>query len=254
MRTPGILAVAAVATGLLAVSCSQSAAVTYENSAAKPVIVFTSNKAISHVYNPDSPVVLLYGDGTLIKKLDSYSFQSGAISDGVQPLLDFISSNGFFSMEPVYTEGSQPGGSIEVLEVHVVRDGKPFNQAVSAPAGHGPKGWSKIVSAVTGAPITSPEAYVPQKVLLFATERASQPEGSILKEWPQGAGDLSQATTYPGVELSGPQAAAAWAVIGPTYENTTQDFIWSYGGKLYSSVGAAPEFTGVETPGARPGM
>jgi hypothetical protein len=247
-RTRAVLSVVTLGlvVSVIATGCGSSIPLTYNKSADKPVIMFTSTQALSPVYNPTSPEILIYGDGTAYKKTGPYSYTKGTLQSTVPQLLQTIESFGFFNMSSGSSSGTA-GGVMQTITVWLVDNGQTRKYTVSAPQGGGPSGWDSVVNAVTGAKVTGSQDYTPTSVTLSARDAdPSATAGATVQDWPAGAGDLAKAAAADKrLVISGDQAATAWKTIGPTYEGAPTEVVWRYNGKLYSLVYASPIFGGV---------
>jgi hypothetical protein len=241
-----ILAAAAivlVAALVIAAGCGTAGpSLTYDKSPKNPVIVFRNLQALAPLYNPNAPVAIYYGDGTVVLKKDSYSYQSGKLPEGgLDDTLKTISDNGFFQMKSKYAGTPKPGGKTSVLKVNLTEK----SYEVTVESGAGPKGWDAIVTAVTKPKLSKTSTYYPPSVHLHATPFGAVEEGVTVKNWPADAGDLGAVGKAPhGSKISGDEAENAWKAIGGTVKSTTEVF-WRYKSNLYGNVYAAPIFTGV---------
>ncbi|MBU1671923.1 MAG: hypothetical protein KKF41_14270 [Actinobacteria bacterium] len=207
-----------------------------------PVVDYRSVKAISPAYNPTVPVVLVYQDGTVIKKQGPYQFISGKISASqIDELLRTLDGYGFFGLNKVYTGKPLPGGARETLSVVILTG--TYTTSTDRPAT--PANWDKIVKAVMAVPVPGGAAYVPDKIRLHATA-AGPPEGAQVSAWPAGAPDLGASAAQPdGMVVTGDTATTAWKELNEGYSSgAAAEPYWSYGGAVYT-VFASPVFTGV---------
>lgn len=239
--------VTAVAAGLAGCG-SAKPSLTYNASPTAPVVVYTSTSAIAPVYNPLAPVVIIYGDGTKVTKEDSYKFTQGKLTGEVPAVLDKLAADGFFGLGKDYTSAEQPGGAVQTITVTL----SDRTKQVAAAGGSAPPQWQSMVKALTDAPTVSSSAYVPSTIVLYASPDEGGPgSGATVLPWPAGAGDLSAATATSGTQLkgeqlTGEQAKAAWLAIAEQFPQGQGDTVWSYNGKLYTYVYAAPVFPGVQ--------
>ena len=227
---------------VIAAGCGTSGpSLTYNKSAKNPVIVFRNLQALAPLYNPVAPVAVYYGDGTVVLKKDSYSYQSGKLPEGgLDETLKTISGQGFFQMKSKYSGAPIAGGITSVLRVNLTE--KTYE--VTVESGAGPKGWNEIVSAVKKPQLPKTSVYYPPTVHLHATPFVSA-GGATVKNWPAHAGDLSAVGKAPhGSKISGDEAENAWKAIGGTVKSKAEVF-WRYKDNLYGNVYAAPIFTGV---------
>jgi hypothetical protein len=209
-----------------------------------PVIVYSSYQAIAPVYNPDVPVVVIYPDGTMIKKEEPYLFNTGTLSsEQLNGILKSLADAGFFGYKKEYGAGqAKPGGATETLTVNL----ESGEYTVSVAGGTGPAGWNEIVDTVTGARPSEESEYIPGTIVLYAKEAPQVPQGATVMAWP---GDLAGAAAEDGQELSGDAAALAWRAVQGVYAGggAGSETYWkSSDGKTYTYVYARPELPGVE--------
>lgn len=221
-----------------------------------PVVIYTSYKAIAPVYNPDVPVVVIYGNGTVVKKDGPYTFRTGSMTgDQLTALLKKLDSAGFFAMNKQYRSGQAlAGGTTDMLKVNL----ESGAHAVSVEGGAGPPGWGDIVAAVTNAKVSKSKEYVPLSITVFAREVGEVPPGANSIAWPGSPADLASAAAAPkGYKLEGAEAANAWKAITGAYNPQNsgtkvptgqspagEETYWSAGGKVYTYVYARPILPG----------
>lgn len=232
-----------IAASMIAAGCGVSGPdLIFNRSAKNPVMVLRTLQALAPLYNPNAPAAVYYGDGTVVLKKDSYSYQSGKLAEGgIDDTLKTISDNGFFQMKSKYTGAPVPGGKTSVLQVKL----KEKSYEVTVESGAGPKGWNEIMTAVTKPELPKTSTYYPPTVHLHATPFGAAEEGVTVKNWPADAGDLAAVGESPkGLNISGDKAENAWKAIGGAVKGTAV-VLWRYKDDLYGNVYAAPIFTGV---------
>ncbi len=102
------------ALAVLAAGCGQTRPdLTYDSSKQVPVIVYTETSAISPVYNPDVPVVVIYGDGTVIKKEGPYRLTTASLQGSLGELLGTLSDESFFGLKDVYEANPGKGAVLD---------------------------------------------------------------------------------------------------------------------------------------------
>ena len=211
-----------------------------------PVINYSSYKAISPVYNPDVPVVVIYADGTMITKQGPYEFTTGTLSrDQLNEILESLRDAGFFGFKEEYGAGqAKAGGSTQTITV-VLESG---TYKVSVAGGAGPAGWSDIVDTVTGAKASAEKDFVPSSVILYSKEESQAPQGAAVVPWPGQASDLAGAVVQDGKQLEGDSAASAWKALQGVFAQggAGSDTYWTADGKNYTYVYARPELPGVK--------
>ena len=236
-------AIILMAACVIAAGCGKAGpSLTYNKSHANPVIILRNLQALAPLYNPNAPVAIYYGDGTVVLKEDAYSYKSGKLpSGGLDKTLKTISDEGFFQMKSRYSGAPMPGGITSVLRVNLTEK----TYGVTVEGGAGPSGWDAMVKTVTKPQLPKTSVYYPPSVHLHATPFGSAGEGATIKNWPADAGDLSAIGKAPhGSKISGDEAKNAWKAIGGTVKSKAEVF-WRYKGNLYGNVYAAPIFTGV---------
>src|SRR5450756_1582422 len=76
-------AIILMAACVIAAGCGKAGPnLTYKKSPANPVIILRNLQALAPVYNPDAPVAIYYGDGTVVLKEGAYSYKSGKLPSG----------------------------------------------------------------------------------------------------------------------------------------------------------------------------
>ena len=215
---------------------------TYDKSAKNPVIVLRNLQALAPLYNPDAPVAIYYGDGTVVLKKGAYSYVSGKLPEGgLDNTLKALSDEGFFEMKKEYKGAPVAGGVTSVLKVNL--EDKKYQVTVGS--GAAPTGWDSITKTVTKLELPKTSVYYPPTVHLHATPFGAVEEGVTVKNWPANAGDLNAVGESPkGLNISGDKAENAWKAIGGTVKGTAEVF-WRYKDDLYGNVYAAPVLTGV---------
>ena len=222
----------------------------YSTDPEKPVITYSSYKAIAPVYNPGVPVVVIYGDGKLIKKEGSYDLTTGKLTDEqVSGILKTLEGEGYFELKETYAS-KEPlaGGTTEELDV----DLDSGTQAVSVEGGAGPAGWDDMVAAVTDVKVSDVEEYVPPSITLFAQEAAEVPTDAEVRPWPGDAADLERAASAQvpaaAAKLNGEEAGFAWKAVQESFsaDGGGSEAYWSAGGKVYTYVYATPIMPGME--------
>jgi hypothetical protein len=221
----------------------------FPTGAGTPVVTYWSYKAISPVYNPDVPVTVVYGDGTLIKKEDAYKLTRGTLTrQQMSGLLKTLQDKGFFDMKSEYnTEKPLPGGTTDTVSVTTTTE----THQVSVEGGAGPAGWNGIISAVTGLQGAGTTEYVPESITLFAREAAQVPQGAAVNPWPGSPSDLAGAAAQDaGLGLNGAAAGTAWSAVQSSFSQNSsgEDAYWSAGGKTYTFVYASPLLPGIKQP------
>jgi hypothetical protein len=218
----------------------------FPSSGETPVINYSSYQAIAPVYNPDVPVVVIYPDGTMIKKQGPYEFTTGTLTrDQITGILESLENAGFFGFKSDYGGGeSKPGGATEKLVVNL--DSGTY--AVSVAGGAGPAGWNDILNTITGAKASAEKDYVPSSIMLYSKEESQVPQGAVVTAWPGQASDLAEAAAQDGQKLTGESAASAWKTLQGVYSEggTGSETYWTADGKTYTYVYARPELAGVE--------
>ena len=245
-----IISIAAIllAATLPASGCGgkKAPSLSFPSSGETPVINYSSYKAIAPVYNPDVPVVVIYPDGTMIKKQDPYDFTTGTLSrDQVTDILQSLQEDGFFGFKKEYGGGeAKPGGTTETLTVNV----ESGAYTVSVVGGSGPAGWNDIVHTVINAKPSKVEAYVPGSIILNSKEEPQVPQGAKVTPWPGQASDLAEAAAQDGQKLTGDSAALAWKTVQGAFSNggAGSDIYWTAGDKTYTYVYARPELPGID--------
>ena len=242
-KTLPAIAIILAAALVIPAGCGKAGpSLTYNKSHANPVIILRNLQALAPLYNPNAPVAIYYGDGTVVLKEDAYSYKSGKLpSGGLDKTLKTISDEGFFQMKSKYSGAPMPGGITSVLRVNLTEK----TYGVTVEGGAGPSGWDAMVKTVTKPQLPKTSVYYPPSVHLHATPFGSAGEGATIKNWPADAGDLSAIGKAPhGSKISGDEAKNAWKAIGGTVKSKAEVF-WRYKGNLYGNVYAAPIFTGV---------
>ncbi|MCJ7652325.1 MAG: hypothetical protein MUO75_01335, partial [Actinobacteria bacterium] len=146
----------------------------YNKSHANPVIILRNLQALAPLYNPNAPVAIYYGDGTVVLKEDAYSYKSGKLpSGGLDKTLKTISDEGFFQMKSKYSGAPMPGGITSVLRVNLTEK----TYGVTVEGGAGPSGWDAMVKTVTKPQLPKTSVYYPPSVHLHATPFGSAGEG-----------------------------------------------------------------------------
>jgi hypothetical protein len=221
--------------------------VSFPATADEPVVTYTSYKAIAPVYNPDVPVTVIYGDGTVIKKEDPYRFTTGTLSpQQMEELLKTLEEGGFFELESEYkNEVPLAGGTTDTVTV-VTSDG---THEVSAEGGAGPPGWDDMLTAITGVKASDESEYVPSSIALFAREATEVPQGAAVQPWPGDSSELAAAASADaGTRLNGEEAGTAWKAVQSSFSQNSsgEGAYWSAGDKTYTYVYASPILPGIE--------
>lgn len=209
-----------------------------------PVVNYRSVKTVSPAYNPTVPVVLIYPDGTIIKKQGPYRLISGKITKAqIDELLRKLDDYGFFELGEVCAGKPLPGGATEILSVVILTG---TNTTTVAP-GAAPPNWNEIIKSVMAVPVPGGASYVPEKIRLHASI-ASPPEGVQVSPWPAGAPDLAAAAAEQGgMVVTGDTAAVAWTELERAYsDSAAAEPYWTHGGGVYT-VYASPVFPGVKS-------
>lgn len=221
----------------------------YDSSPDNPVIIYRTSQAIAPVYNPDAPKVIIFGDGTYVRKEGPYTFSASELDDGVEGVLDALEEAGFYGLDEEYpTEEPLAGGTTEYLTVNLLDES--YTVTVESGADPPPE-WSEIVEIVQSAPATEIGEYIPDEVVLYANEADETPGGSTEREWPGDPSELAEASSAggedeSGVTLEGEGAHLAWETIQVAFEADEGNTVWSAGGSLYTYVYATPVFPGVD--------
>lgn len=221
----------------------------YDDSPDYPVVVFRTSQAIAPVYNPDAPNVIIFGDGTLVKKEGPYTFSASELDDGVEGVLAALEEEGYFELDEEYpTEEPLAGGKTEILTVSLADESYTVTvESGAAP----PPAWSEIQQTVESSPSTEIGEYVPDEVVLYADAVTEAPGGSTERDWPGDPSDLAEASSAgdaqkEGVRLEGDSAHEAWEAVQVAFEEDNGNTLWKADGQLYSYVYAGPVFPGVE--------
>jgi hypothetical protein len=214
---------------------------TFPSTPGKPVVTYTSYKAIAPAYNPDVPVAVIYGDGAVIKKEDPYKLTTGALSSQqMSDLLKTLKDRGFFEMKSEYkNKVPLAGGTTDTVTV-VTSSG---THEVSAEDGAGPPGWGDILAAITGVEAPDMKEYIPSSITLFAREATDVPQGAAVEPWPAGPPDLAAAAAAAaGLGLNGDSAGGAWRAVQSSFarNGSGEEAYWISGGKTYTYVYANP--------------
>ena len=208
----------------------------FNASAGNPVVVYKTFQAIAPVYNPTVPQVVVYGDGTVIKKEDAYKLTTGMAS--VPDLLKDLSEDGFFGLKQDYQGKPLPGGVTATMIVNL--EDKSYKVTVAPNSA--PSNWHAVVGVVKGVKTTGSKEYVPEKVRLFANAEGEAQPGNVVP-WPGGAQELETAAAAKnGVVLAGDAAGTAWKAIA----KEGVDVSWQAGGKVYTYVYALPLLPGIQ--------
>jgi hypothetical protein len=220
---------------------------TFPTTADKPVVTYSSYKAIAPVYNPDVPVAVIYGDGTVIKKEDPYQFTTGTLSpQQMEELLKTLEDQGFFELESEYkNKVPLAGGTTDTVTV-VTSSG---THEVSAEGGAGPPGWGDTLASITGVKASGEKEYVPSSITLFAREATEVPQGAAVEPWPGDPSELATAASGDaGLKLNGEAASTAWKAIQSSFSQNSagEDAYWSAGDKTYTYVYASPILPGID--------
>lgn len=241
------LAAVLVATAALP-GCGSKVALDFNTSSNVPVVTYYARKAIAPVYNPDAPVAIVYGDGTLVKKDDSYKFTTGTLEEEVSLMLTELQNDGFFNLNPEYKGEPLAGGTTEQMIVALTAK----TYYVTVESGAAPANWDEMVKLVTDARITGAREYIPPVVWLLANVATDVPAGANVQPWPGNPQDLEKAsamldgTDKRGVTLEGEAATTAWLAIQQTFDTSGgSDAYWSADGNTYTYVYAVPLFPGV---------
>jgi hypothetical protein len=236
-----------VAATLPASGCGgkKAPSLSFPSSGETPVVNYSSYKAIAPVYNPDVPVVVIYPNGTIIKKQDSYEFTTGMLSrDQVTSILESLQEKGFFGFKKEYGGGAaKPGGTTENLTVNL----ESGTYSVSVVGGAGPEGWNDIIDTVINAKVSGVKDYVPSSIILFSKEEPQVPQGAPVTPWPGQASDLAGAAAQDGQKLTGDSAASAWKTVQGAFSKggAGSEIYWTADGKTYTYVYARPELPGI---------
>ncbi|MDD5747736.1 MAG: hypothetical protein PHP64_01570 [Actinomycetota bacterium] len=225
-----------IGASVILTGCGKSVTLKYNRSSEIPVIALFRVQAIAPVYNPDAPVCVLYGDGTLVKKKGPYDFRSGKCTVGVSGILEKLSNYGFFDLKPVYEEEPLPGGSTEQIMVYLENE----TRKVSVQAGRGPKSWKNIINCIENARVSDWKEWIPKKIRLFAREGEAQ--GVPVLDWNGDASALQRAVASRGVTLEGENAEKAWRAIADAFRKNEASVTWKANGKKYCYVYANPVF------------
>jgi hypothetical protein len=241
-RTCGTAVSIAVILALSLGGCGKKVDITYNTSASNPVIVYKSLRAISPAYNPGVPVVVVYGDGTVLRRDDAYKMTAGRAGTDLPTLLNTLVQDGFFDLKPQYTGTPLADGVTRVVTVNLASG----SHQVSVDSGAGPSGWDNIAKTVNDVEIVSPEEYVPASVRLFAMEGTAPPGSFNVFPWPGAADELSEAAAggSKGLVLQGDPAGAAWKAIQRAAKDEGEIY-WTAGGKTYTGVYATPILPGI---------
>lgn len=221
----------------------------YDDSPENPVVIYRTSQAIAPVYNPDAPKVIIFGDGTLVKKEGPYTFSASELDDGVQGVLDALEKKGFYELDEEYpTEEPLAGGTTEYLTVNLADSSHTVTVESGATP---PSSWSDIKDLVESPPSTEIGEYVPDEVVLYANPVTEQPGGSTERQWPGDPSELAGASSESDTQkadarLEGESANTAWEAVQEAFEEDGGDTVWNAGGKLYTYVYATPVFPGVE--------
>jgi len=236
-----------VAVTLPASGCGgkKAPSLSFPSSGETPVVNYSSYKAIAPVYNPDIPVVVIYSNGTMIKKEDPYKFTTGTLGgDQVTSILESLQEKGFFGFRKEYGgSAAKPGGTTENLTVNL-ESGK---YSVSVAGGMGPEGWNDIIDTVINAKASAVKDYVPSSIILYSKEEPQVPQGATVTPWPGQASDLAGAAAQDGQKLTGDSAALAWKTVQGAFANggAGGDAYWTAGDKTYTYVYARPALPGI---------
>lgn len=253
MRYSKILGIAgiaaAVAFGTLLSGCGQARPdLSYDHSAQAPVIIYAETSVISPLYNPDVPVVVVYGDGRVISKGGPYQLTTASLQGSVDDLLGTLANEGFFGLKDVYEGEPLAGGTTSVLKVNL-QSGEC--EATVRDQRSQPARWQDMVNTVKNATTVGAAEYIPARITLFAGIATDIPVSVTSLPWPGGAQDLVNAANNPGTGtvVEGGGAAAAWAAIrqGEQIMETRHeaDVYWQAGGTIYTFVYAHPELPGM---------
>ncbi len=214
---------------------------TYDQSASNPVIVYEEYTALEPKYLSDLPVVIIYGDSTVIKREDTYEYVTGKLAEGgLSDLLKSLSDQGYFGLKEKY-EGNIPmGGTTEILIVHL----KDKTYEVVAMGTDTPAVWDDIVGTVKDVSLQGSSEYFPTTVTLHASEAVSGADEGVVRPWPGDPADLERAVAASpdGIKLEGEKAKTAWIAV----QQSGSDVFWDAGsGKIYGNVYTRPYFPGM---------
>jgi hypothetical protein len=222
--------------------CGNSVEIEYSQSPTQPVIVLASSQALPPEYAPHGADLMIYGDGTVIKKTGLYHYESGRIGEQeLAALLTSIVDKGFFGL-PAEGSAGQPGGVTQ----HVTVALKGRSKRVSAPGTQG-GAFGRIVDGIKAVNVPDAREYVPESLVLYANalEGSSVAAGAKVVDWTLDPGLLTGATAQSaaGKSVSGSQAEAVWKELASAYSSdTSTEILFRADGKLFGSVYVVPQF------------
>ncbi|MGV8122156.1 MAG: hypothetical protein AB2L14_20540 [Candidatus Xenobiia bacterium LiM19] len=233
-----VVAAAAQATPSVATDLS------YNPSPQKRVIEYRLTGAYAPSPNEFEPTIIIYGDGTVIRKNGAYSLSRGKLrKGGLESILRTIASKGFFSLKKTPAAGpSGTGGRSFVLTVNLRKGSHQFWADNSGGLRKNPEHWDEIVQAVTQPSLSNWNEYVPGTLVLVAhTGTAGTPSDNV-QTWPCSSEDLAKAAAaYPkGLKLEGSKAAAVWKAFQKV-SGKSPYVVWNAGNKKYVDSAAAPQ-------------
>jgi hypothetical protein len=233
--------VVALAVCLLAGCGSGKPAIVYSNSPNQPIISYFRSQALPPEFSPNSPVFVVYGDGTVYKRSGAMDYTTGKLSDAqVKALVTSVVDRGFFGMKQL--QGQPPPGG---AEDHVTVTLKGKSSSVQAPE-NGGGDLGAIVDELRSYKIPGAREYLPDKIALQAKGAAPGEKIDRVLPWTADPGPLIQAAQpvagySPGAFVSGEKAQQIWKLLaGASGGSGTTG--WSYGGNTYVHVYAIPSF------------
>ncbi|GEM_PF-1767261 len=245
MKLPGALTAALIV--LIAVAHAAPSGPTdlsYDPSPQKRVIVYQLSGAYAPSPNEFEPTIIIYGDGTVLRKNGAYSFSTGKLQKGgVESVLRTLAGKGFFRLKKTANEGpTGSGGRSFVLTVTLRKGSHQVWAEDSGGLRKGPEKWAEIVQAVTQPPLSSWNEYVPRAVSLVAHTGTPGVPSDNVQPWPCDSNDLVKATAvHPqGLKLGGAKAAKVWEAFQKASRKSPY-VVWKVGNRDYVDSVATPQ-------------
>jgi len=216
----------------------------FDPSPQKRIVVYQLTGAYASSPNEFQPTIIIYGDGTVIRKNGAYSLSAGKLGKGgVESIIRKLSEKGFFRLKKTGREGPDgTGGRSFVLTVNLRKGSHQVWAEDSGGLRKSPENWAEIVKAVTQPSLSGWKDYVPGAVLLVAHTGTAGVPSDNNQTWPCDPADLiKSAAAYPnGLKLEGPKAAGVWEAFQKACRKTPY-VIWKSRSNSYVDSVAAPQ-------------
>ncbi len=208
------------------------------------VIVYQLTGAYAPLPNEFHPTIIIYGDGTVIRKNGAYSFSAGKLSKGgVESIIRTLSEKGFFRLKKTSKEGPDgTGGRRFVLTVNLRKGSHQVWAEDSGGLRKSPENWAEIVKAVTQPSLPAWNEYMPSRLILVAHKGTAGVQSDNVQPWPFDSGDLIKASkAYPnGLIYEGSEAASVWKAFQKACRKTPY-VVWKSGNSKFVDSVALPQ-------------